>query len=217
MPHVDLPQLRPWRFVAIGLAFLLASLILALAPSAFAQDEVSATGGTAAATPTPTPTATPESAPAATPEPKAAKKPSVRQIQRALGIKADGKMGPKTRRAIKRFQRANGLKADGIAGPATLAALGLGPTTEQRKLDASSPEDTAAVLARIAECESGGNLRAVSADGRFRGKYQFSRATWKDLGGTGDPIDADEATQDALAAKLYAERGSAPWPSCANA
>ena len=33
----------------------------------------------------------------------------------------------------------------------------------------------------------------------------------------GDPIDADEATQDAFAAQLYAERGSAPWPSCAPA
>jgi hypothetical protein len=198
---------RPWRSVA--LASLLGCLILALgAPAASAQDDTSATGGTAAVTPTPTPT------PAATPEPAKPRKPSVRQIQRALGIKADGRMGPRTRRAIKRFQRANGLKADGIAGPLTLAALGLGPATG-RKLDAATPEEAAAVLARIAECESGGNVRAVSADGRFRGKYQFSRATWKDLGGTGDPIDADEATQDALAAKLYAERGGAPWPSCA--
>ncbi len=204
MPHVDLLKLRPWRS-----AFLLASLILALgAPSALAQDGAAGTGGTAAATPTPTP--------AATPERTKAKKPSVRQIQRALGIKADGKLGPRTRRAIKRFQRAHGLKADGIAGPVTLAALGRGPASE-RKLDAATPEEAAAVLARIAECESGGNLEAVSADGRFRGKYQFSRATWKDLGGTGDPIDADEATQDALAAKLYAERGTAPWPSCAAA
>jgi hypothetical protein len=70
------------------------------------------------------------------------------------------------------------------------------------------------VLAQIAQCESGGDPTVVSRDGRYRGKYQFTRATWRSLGGTGDPAKADEATQDAMAAKLYAERGTAPWPVC---
>ena len=34
------------------------------------------------------------------------------------------------------------------------------------------------------------------------------------MGGTGSPAAADEATQDALAYKLYQQRGTAPWPSC---
>jgi hypothetical protein len=70
-------------------------------------------------------------------------------------------------------------------------------------------------LAKIAQCESGGDITAVSPSGQYRGKYQFSQATWEALGGTGDPAEADEATQDALAAELYAQRGTAPWPSCA--
>jgi hypothetical protein len=137
----------------------------------------------------------------------------VKAIQRALGIRADGIAGPQTRRAIKRFQRAHGLKADGIAGPATLTALGLTGGAGTSRLDSVklSPEDE---LARIAACESGGNVAAVSADGRYRGKYQFTLATWQSLGGAGDPATAAEATQDALAAKLYALRGRAPWPAC---
>ncbi len=35
----------------------------------------------------------------------------------------DGKIGPRTKRAVIDFQRANGLKVDGKVGPKTLAAL----------------------------------------------------------------------------------------------
>ena len=55
----------------------------------------------------------------------------------------------------------------------------------------------------------------MSADGRYRGKYQFSRATWRALGGKGDPAKAPEARQDRLAAKLLALSGTSPWPNCA--
>src|SRR5829696_7734425 len=130
------------------------------------------------------------------------KKISTKAVQRALGMRADGIFGPRTRRALKRFQRAHGLRADGVAGPATLRALGLIGTPRHAKFDAA--RDVATILATIAQCESGGNPRIVSPNGRYFGKYQFSRATWEALGGTGSPADADEATQDALAAKLYA-------------
>ena len=131
----------------------------------------------------------------------------VAAVQRALGIPADGVVGPQTRRAIRRFQRANGLTVDGVVGPQTLAALGLSAETANTS--------STATLERIAQCESGGDPTAVSADGRYRGKYQFSRATWRAMGGTGDPAKAPEATQDRLAAALLAERGTSPWPNCA--
>jgi peptidoglycan hydrolase-like protein with peptidoglycan-binding domain len=147
------------------------------------------------------------------------KKVTTKQIQKALGIKADGVMGPKTRRAIKRFQKAHGLKADGVAGPATLEALGLSGTIKNSSLDSAKPlstADVATVMAKIAECESGGDPTAVSASGQYRGKYQFSQATWESLGGTGDPAEADESVQDMYAAGLYQQRGLAPWPACSQ-
>ena len=132
---------------------------------------------------------------------------SVRELQRALGIPADGIYGRRTRRAVRRFQRAHGLHVDGIAGSATLAALGI---TAHK----ASNQDPAVVLERIAQCESGGDPTAVSAGGTYRGKYQFSRETWRELGGSGDPAGAPEAEQDRMAAKLYAQRGASPWPVC---
>jgi peptidoglycan hydrolase-like protein with peptidoglycan-binding domain len=144
----------------------------------------------------------------------AAAKSSVRgsgvvALQRALGIPADGIYGPRTRAAVRAFQRAHGLVVDGIAGPQTLGALGLSATAAPSSTSAGS------VLQRIAQCESGGNPTAVSPDGRYRGKYQFSRATWRSLGGSGDPAAAPESVQDAMAAKLLAARGTSPWPNCA--
>jgi len=136
---------------------------------------------------------------------------TVKAVQRALGITADGIAGPQTRRAIKRFQRTHGLKVDGVIGPATLGALGISAKPARTSLHDVDPETE---LAKIAACESGGDPTAVSRDGRYRGKYQFTRATWRSLGGTGDPARAPEATQDAMAAKLLALRGTAPWPVC---
>jgi peptidoglycan hydrolase-like protein with peptidoglycan-binding domain len=106
---------------------------------------------------------------------------------------------------VRRFQRANGLVVDGIVGPQTLRALGL----------SAQPASASTVLEQIAQCESGGDPTAVSADRRYFGKYQFSRATWRSVGGTGNPAQASEAEQDRRAAILYERRGGAPWPNCA--
>jgi peptidoglycan hydrolase-like protein with peptidoglycan-binding domain len=82
-------------------------------------------------------TAQTESAPTATAAQKSLKKGSrgkrVRQLQRALGIPADGIFGKGTKRAVKRYQRRNGLTVDGIAGPQTLSALGVGSRSSGRK------------------------------------------------------------------------------------
>jgi hypothetical protein len=135
-------------------------------------------------------------------------------LQRALGVPADGVIGPVTRRAIRSYQRRHGLTVDGIAGPATLGSLGISATAVKTKAPAARTTSGSATLARIAQCESGGNPAAVSSSGRYRGKYQFSRATWRSLGGTGDPAAAPESVQDAMAAKLLAQRGTSPWPVC---
>jgi peptidoglycan hydrolase-like protein with peptidoglycan-binding domain len=139
--------------------------------------------------------------------------PAVAILQRRLGISADGVFGPMTERAVKRYQRRHGLVPDGVVGPITRGSLGLAPFKANAvNRSVRMPR----VMSRIAECESGGNPSAVSPGGRYRGKYQFTRATWRSLGGRGDPADAPEWLQDRLALKLYKLRGTAPWPACAK-
>jgi hypothetical protein len=86
---------------------------------------------------------------------------------------------------------------------------------ERREAFATLPAGVSmATLDAIASCESGGDPTAVSSDGSYRGKYQFSYETWASVGGSGDPAAASEPEQDYRAALLYASSGSSPWPVC---
>lgn len=151
--------------------------------------------------------------------------PAVAAVQRKLRLAADGVFGSQTDRAVKRFQRRKDLVADGIVGPVTRGALRLKPFSHKsvfRPEEKRRPRGGGgrlsglpAALIRIAECESGGDPTALSADGRYRGKYQFLRSTWQNWGGRGgDPAEAPEEHQDSVALRLYRARGTAPWPTC---
>jgi uncharacterized protein YabE (DUF348 family) len=66
----------------------------------------------------------------------------------------------------------------------------------------------------LARCESGGNPRAVSSTGKYRGLYQFSFATWRGVGGSGDPAAASPDEQTYRAKLLYNRSGAGQWPHC---
>jgi len=68
--------------------------------------------------------------------------------------------------------------------------------------------------AGLAQCESGGNPRAVNPAGPYYGLYQFDIGTWQSNGGTGNPIDASPQEQTRVAYNLYQARGRSPWPVC---
>jgi uncharacterized protein YabE (DUF348 family) len=70
--------------------------------------------------------------------------------------------------------------------------------------------------AALANCESGGNPRSVSRDGRYRGLYQFTYGTWQSVGGSGDPVDASANEQTYRAQLLYRRSGDAAWPVCGH-
>ena len=96
-------------------------------------------------------------------------------------------------------------------------ALYLESTAETR--DELSNEE----LARLRHCESRDNYDVVSANGRFRGAYQFHRTTWDAVAERHfpwligiDPAAADPWWQDAMARALWSERGKQPWPVCGN-
>jgi hypothetical protein len=140
---------------------------------------------------------------------------AVTQLQAALGVTQTGTWSAALTRAVRSYQRHHGLEVDGIVGPKTAASLGLGAAPVAG--EASAPTISAAAstrLDKIAACESGGDPTAVSPDRRYRGKYQFSRATWKAMGGSGDPAKAPESEQDTRAASLLAQAGTSPWPVC---
>lgn len=142
--------------------------------------------------------------------------PAVVQLQRTLHLPADGVFGSQTTRAVRRFQARRHLTVDGIVGSQTARALGIDLTRGHDAAGARHPRaiHVPAALDRIAQCESGGNPRAISAGGTYRGKYQFDRETWHAIGGHGDPARASEAEQDRRALALYRERGTSPWPAC---
>lgn len=71
-------------------------------------------------------------------------------------------------------------------------------------------------LQAIAQCESGGDPTAIGGGGLYRGKYQFSVATWQAVGGKGDPAAAPEAEQDRRAIVLYNTSGPGQWPVCSQ-
>jgi len=71
-------------------------------------------------------------------------------------------------------------------------------------------------LRTIARRESHGDPRAISPDGTYRGKYQFSFSTWASVGGEGDPAAASETEQDRRAAMLLKTGGPGHWPVCGS-
>lgn len=70
---------------------------------------------------------------------------AVAEIQRQLGVSADGIFGPQTQAAVTGFQASNGLDVDGIVGPATWTTLfGLG----QAAAAAGARDGNVAVIVR---------------------------------------------------------------------
>ena len=92
-----------------------------------------------------------------------------------------------------------------------LRTRGATTTTTAAGGSAATPQ-----MQAIAACESGGNPRAIGGGGAFRGKYQFTYATWAAVGGSGDPAAAPEAEQDRRAAALMATSGAHNWPVCGS-
>jgi LysM repeat protein len=85
--------------------------------------------------------------------------------------------------------------------------------SETRAPATSSKANLSGAWAKVANCESSGNPRAVNPAGYY-GLFQFDKQTWRSVGGSGNPINASAAEQLMRAKKLYAQRGASPWPVC---
>lgn len=69
---------------------------------------------------------------------------------------------------------------------------------------------------RTSACESGGNPKAIGGRGRYRGAFQFMKATWRVAPKSpgGDPIVFTYRTQAVVAVALKRRDGRGHWPSC---
>jgi hypothetical protein len=69
---------------------------------------------------------------------------------------------------------------------------------------------------RTAECESGRDPDAIGGGGRYRGAFQFMKATWRTSPKSpgGDPIDYRYRTQAVVAVLLKKRDGRQHWPVC---
>ncbi|MCK6211032.1 transglycosylase family protein [Georgenia sp. EYE_87] len=102
--------------------------------------------------------------------------------------------------------------------PAPAPAPAAAPTPSRSAPSSSASgggAPTSGVWAQLAQCESGGNPTAVSANGLYYGLYQFSISTWQAMGGSGLPSQASPAEQTQRAQALQAQSGWGQWPACA--
>lgn len=97
------------------------------------------------------------------------------------------------------------------------------PTAEVEKVGAAAPSAPPASSSglnwdAVAACESGGNWHINSGNG-FYGGLQFDYGTWQSYGGGAYAQRADLASREqqiTVADRLYAARGSSPWPVCGS-
>jgi hypothetical protein len=122
-----------------------------------------------------------------------------------------------------------------ISGALALAAITAACAPGDQALVAAAGQNRTAVLAsmrsqsglsdqqlaRLANCESGGNPASRSRNGKYHGLYQFNQGTWNSTAKSVlpefvgvAPSAAPAEVQDAMARALYAARGRSPWPVC---
>jgi len=107
----------------------------------------------------------------------------------------------------------------GVQLPAAQPAATVAPAQPAaRQASAPAPAVTSgSVWDNLARCESGGNW-AINTGNGYYGGLQFNQATWQSNGGTAYASSAHLASrqqQIAIAEKVAAGRGFAPWPACA--
>ena len=117
------------------------------------------------------------------------KGPGVIQLQRQLGVTADGIYGPTTLKAVHRMQKRHDLNTDGIVGPATWQAISAPakssttrPAVQRQKHRRTHPGGATVSAARL---KRGGEVEALQAklglavDGDYGAKTTAAVKRWQ--------------------------------------
>lgn len=143
---------------------------------------------------------------------------AVVEIQRQLGVSADGIFGPLTQAAVTDFQARNGLDVDGVVGPATWTALfGLG----QAAAAAGAREGNVAVIVRERTDAKAGGGERESRRAVGGGPAESLGELIVDLGGSdptggGDPAGARDDAPAAPVADTSPRTRPVSTPSPGN-
>ena len=107
------------------------------------------------------------------------------------------------------------------SSPADLPTLEIDPSAQPAVPPEVAGFPTPEQWEALRFCESSGNYRAVSRDGRFYGAYQFWPDTWDFVARRNYPrlvgvlpSAASTHDQDRMAYRLWEERADQPWPVC---
>ncbi len=118
---------------------------------------------------------------------------------------------PTTPRTIEKARNRAKVRRNRVLGVVVSLVVGIGVVVGT--VGSASADPSAGDWLKLRTCESGGNYATNTGNGYY-GAYQFDLGTWASVGGSGVPSDASPATQDALAYKLWQQRGWSPW-TCA--
>lgn len=106
------------------------------------------------------------------------------------------------------MRSARGFQRSAAGLTAAVLCLSLAPA------GTATADPSASDWHRLRLCESSDNYSIDTGNDHY-GAYQFDRATWRSVGGSGNPSHASPGEQDARALILYRLRGWQPW-QCAQ-
>jgi len=144
-------------------------------------------------------------------------------LQQAVRVAEDVRQAEADQVAADETARVVELQRQAAAATTTAPSTTAPPTTAPppATTEPSAGSPTAAQWNVLRDCESSNNYSVVSVNGRYRGAYQFSQATWDWVTSLHDPslvsVDpaaAAPAAQDAMAFSLWSSQGWYPWRFC---
>ena len=142
--------------------------------------------------------------------------PAVTYVKKRLKVGTSSNwFGAGAAAGVKRFKKNHGLRANAVVGKGVWQALGVDYRKPAKKKKSNGIPQRVQNLhwGALAQCESGGNPRAVNSAGYY-GLYQFALRTWHAVGGSGNPIYASKSEQTYRAQVLYVRAGAGQWPVC---
>jgi len=150
-------------------------------------------------------------------------RPGVKSVRYAV-VFVDGKLAGKTRvssrtvtQPVSKIEKVGTKERPAPPPPPAPTPTPTPPPSGGGGGGATPPPNTSGLnWDAVAQCESGGDWHINTGNG-FYGGLQFDSSTWLANGGGAYAERADLATREqqiAVANRLYAARGSSPWPVC---